>query len=243
MGSMIDFTIGNIQTTAYTSLPEGQGAFPGVVVAFHKDGIDPFTKWLVDDLARNGYAAIAPNHYHILPSLDYIDRRKEYLDDDQLTADIQASVDWLVRDGNADRDRLALIGHCMGGRTTWAGLVGLPNVFKCGCPYYSGGSFLQQGQLPAPMDRLENITCPVMGFFGNDDKNPSPADVEEFSRRLTALNKEHEFHRYDGAGHAFMDWTGKSFNERASRDAWAKTLNFLSQHIGGNTGATVFPYD
>ncbi len=64
MGTTIDFSIGDIQTTAYAAVPDGAGPFPGVVVAFHRDGIDPFTHWIVDDLAANGYAAIAPNSYH-----------------------------------------------------------------------------------------------------------------------------------------------------------------------------------
>ena len=134
MGSTIDFTIGDVKTTAYVAVPDGAGPFPGVVLGFHKEGIDAFTKWAIDDLARNGYAAIAPNHYHILPSLDDIERRKEFLDDKQLTADLKASADWLVRDGKADAGRIGMMGHCMGGRTTWVGLVSLPGVFKCGCP-------------------------------------------------------------------------------------------------------------
>ena len=63
MGTTIDFAIGDIQTTAYVSVPDGPGPFSGVVVTFNKDGPGPFTEWVVDDLAKNGYAAIAPNPY------------------------------------------------------------------------------------------------------------------------------------------------------------------------------------
>ena len=233
MGNFIDLAVGNIQTKAYVALPQGTGPHPGVVVTFHKEGLDDFTEWLVDDLARNGYAAIAPDHYHAMPTGKTIEDRKEFLDDDQMAADLKASADWLGAQALIDGDRLALVGHCMGGRTTWVGLVSLPGVFKCGCPFYSGNAFGQIGAPPPPMERLAAIDAPVMGFFGNDDKNPSPADVDRMSASMTALGKEHEFFRYDGTGHAFMGANPQKFREHSARDAWTRAVKFIALHTGG----------
>ena len=243
MGTTIDFSIGDIQTTAYAAVPDGAGPFPGVVVAFHKDGIDDFTHWVVNDLAKNGYAAIAPNSYHAMPPGKTVEDRKEFLDDAQVTIDLKAAAGWLGSQQNVDGDRLALLGHCMGGRTTWLGLVSLPELFKCGCPFYSGNTFGQVGSPPPPAERFSAIKCPVMGFFGNDDMNPSPADVDRLDKLLTELGKEHVFHQYDGTGHAFMGATREKFRENSARDAWTKTYRFLSQHIGGGVPevADVFP--
>lgn len=238
MGSTIDFIIPDVNdstdiiTNAYVNVPEGPGPFPGVVVAFHKDGIDDFTKWVVDDLAGNGYAAIAPNHYHALPPGMDIERRREFLADEQMALDLKSAADWLEGQKKVDGDRLALLGHCMGGRTTWLGIISWPKLFKCGCPFYSGNTFGQVGSLPPPATRMDAINAPVMGFFGNDDTNPSPEDVDQLEEILMGLEKEHEFHRYDGAGHAFMG--GPKYREHAARDAWTKTLKFLSKHIGGH---------
>jgi len=245
MGTTIDFSIGNIQTTAYAAVPDGDGPFPGVVVAFHKDGIDPFTHWVIDDLASNGYAAVAPNSYHAMPPGKTVDDRKEFLDDAQVTLDLKSAADWLSAQTNVDGDRLAILGHCMGGRTTWLGLVSLPDVFKCGCPFYSGNTFGQIGSPFPPAERFEAIQAPVMGFFGNDDGNPSPADVDKMSQILTELGKEHVFHQYDGTGHAFMGATREKFRENSARDAWTKTYQFLDQHIGGGAPETanVMPAD
>ena len=245
MGQTIDFAIGDIQTDAYVSVPDGAGPFPGVVVAFHKDGIDDFTRWVADDLARNGYAAIAPNSYHAMPPGKTVEDRKEFLDDAQMTRDLKAAADWLAAEGKAGKDRLAILGHCMGGRTTWVGLVSLPGVFKCGCPFYSGNTFGRIGSPPPPAERLAAITCPVMGFFGNDDRNPSPEEVDRLDAMLTELGKEHEFFRYDGAGHAFMGASREKFREHAARDAWTRALKFMSRHIGGGAPETaaVFPQE
>ncbi len=231
MADKIELTIGDVTTTAFVAVPAGGAKHPGVVVTFHRGGMDEFTAWLCDDLATNGYAAIAPNHYHVLPPGMDIERRREFLTDEQLAADLDASAGWLIKEGDADAKRLALMGHCLGGRTTWVGLTSLPNRWKCGCVWYGGGSFNPLGKLPAPIDRLEEIRCPVAGFFGNDDGNPSPDEVNEIAARLTKLDKEHEFHRYDGAGHAFMNAGEASYREEQSKDSWAKALAFIGENI------------
>lgn len=231
MADSIDFTIGDVKTNAIVNTPSGDGPFPGVVVTFHRDGIDDFTAWLLDDLAANGYASIAPNHYHVMPPGMDLERRREFLTDEQMAADLDAAADWLVANANVDPDRLAVMGHCMGGRTTWMALTSMPGRWKCGCVWYGGGSFNQLGKVAAPADRLERIACPVAGFFGNDDGNPSPADVNELDARLTKLGKEHEFHRYDGAGHAFMGFGRPSYREEACKDSWSRAMAFLGKHV------------
>ena len=79
MAKIIDFKIGPINTTAAVGIPSGSGPFPGVVLTFHRYGIDNFTHWLVDDLVKNGFAAIAPNHFHVIPPDKTSDDRKDYL--------------------------------------------------------------------------------------------------------------------------------------------------------------------
>jgi dienelactone hydrolase len=61
------------------------------------------------------------------------------------------------------------------------------------------------GHGPSPYDLSDKIGCPILGLFGDDDPNPSPADVAKISAELTRLGKPHEFHGYAGAGHAFMN--------------------------------------
>jgi carboxymethylenebutenolidase len=84
-----------------------------------------------------------------------------------------------------------------------------------------------KGKTP-PFQLLSGIRGPVIGFFGNDDKNPSPDDVTKIDAELTRLGKAHEFHRYDGAGHAFQNFVRpEQYREAAEKDSWARTLAFL----------------
>lgn len=231
MADTIELKIGDVTTTAFVALPAEAGPFPGVVVAFHKDGLDDFTAWVVDDLAANGFAAIAPNHYHVLPDRADIEQRRDYLTDEQLARDLRAAAGRLAAEQAVDGDRLALIGHCMGGRTTWVGLTSDPGRWRCGCVWYGGNAFVRMGGVPAPTDRLADIACPVAGYFGNDDGNPSPADVDRLDAMLGELGKTYEFHRYDGAGHAFMSFGTERYREEQARDSWAKALRFLGAHL------------
>jgi len=231
MAETIDLAIGNVQTTALTAIPAEGDPVPGVVITFHRGGLDEFTAWLADDLAANGYAAIAPNHYHVLPDGVAIDDRRDHLTDEQMTFDIETSADWLADQDRVDGARLALIGHCMGGRTTLVGLAAFPERWRCGCDWYGGRIFSTMGDVPSPADRIGDIACPVAGFFGNDDADPSPDDVDRLDALLTGHGIEHEFHRYDDAGHAFMNFTSDNHREAAARDSWVKALDFLGRHL------------
>jgi carboxymethylenebutenolidase len=228
---IIDFQIGPVATTAAVAAPPGNGPFPGVVLTFHRNGIDEFTHWLVDDLAANGFAVVAPNHFHALPPGKGPDDRKDYLTDEQMGLDLRAAAAWLVAQPNVGSRKFGLMGHCMGGRTTWLGLVDSPELWACGCVWYGGGALRRMGNMPPPSERLGNIVAPVAGFFGNDDKNPSPADVDKFDAILLGLGKAHEFHRYDKTGHAFVNRWSSNYREAAALDSRAKAFAFLRQHI------------
>ena len=72
---------------------------------------------------------------------------------------------------------------------------------------------------------------PYIGF-GNDDQNPSPADVDDYEAALKNAGVAYTFHRYDGAGHAFQ-WKENPdrYRESASEDAWDKVLAFFDTHL------------
>ena len=82
------------------------------------------------------------------------------------------------------------------------------------------------------IDAPPDMACPVIGFFGNDDQNPSSQDVTDISATLDAAGKEHEFHRYDGAGHGFQDFSRpERHHEQASDDAWERVLGFSGDKL------------
>jgi carboxymethylenebutenolidase len=87
------------------------------------------------------------------------------------------------------------------------------------------------GEGPAPFDQTGAIACPVLGLFGNDDGNPKPDDVAKIDAEMTRLGKAHEFHSYDGAGHAFMSEGRPSYRPETAADAWEKCVGWFRRYL------------
>jgi carboxymethylenebutenolidase len=77
----------------------------------------------------------------------------------------------------------------------------------------------------------KDLSCPLLGLFGADDKMPGPDETAELSRVLTDLGKQHEFHTYDNAGHAFFAVDRPSYRVEAANDGWEKIWDFYGRYL------------
>jgi carboxymethylenebutenolidase len=128
-----------------------------------------------------------------------------------------------------------VIGYCSGGRQAVLCACRLP--FDAAVDCY--GAFVLA---PSPSevnlnvrpldDDLPNLTCPLLGLFGADDRNPAPAEVAELERRLTGLGKDVTFHSYEDAGHAFFAVDRPAYRVAAAEDGWRRIANFFGTHLG-----------
>jgi carboxymethylenebutenolidase len=83
-----------------------------------------------------------------------------------------------------------------------------------------------------PIALSGQIRGKVIGIFGNDDENPSQDDVDDIDAALTAAGVDHEFHRYDGAGHGFQDFVNdERFRKEATVDSWARVMAFFAREL------------
>jgi carboxymethylenebutenolidase len=223
----------------YLEVPAGGGAVPGVVVIQHGPGVDRFIEDRVEDLARHGHAAAAPDLYHRQPQ-DGADMmtRIGRLRDEEILADADATVAHLRRLPDARVSDLAVLGFCMGGRVAYLLAGARPAVWRAAGVFYGGNIMRAWGSGPSPYDLTGDIACPLIGFFGAEDANPSPDDVKAIGAELTRHGKPHEFHMYDGANHAFLNFTNAERHRPGpARDAWAKMLAFLDRHLRDPAGA------
>jgi carboxymethylenebutenolidase len=218
--------------------PEGDGPHPGIVVAQHlpiaHKGLekDPFTIDIGNSLAKSGYVSVIPFLFHWwAPETDITIKRDEFRDDRSI-ADMDAAFHLLAEMDNVDENRIGIIGHCWGGRLSWLHACHNPQ-YKALVTLYGGRLKLGMGNAARPpIEMTGNIPCPVMGIFGNEDRNPSPEDVADLGVALSAANIPHEFYQYEGAGHGFQDFVDKErYREKQARDAWGKIRGFLSEHL------------
>ena len=218
----------------YVAVPEGAGPFPAVNIAFHVGGMDEFDKIMADRFAKEGYVAVVPDLFHRLspealagPRLD----RLGYLSDPEIIADMNAAADWLCTDRRVDNNRLGVTGFCMGGRIAWL-MAAVDDRYQATVPFYGGHIMSPWGAADkSPFDLAAGINCPMLFHFGEIDGNPSQADLVKLDAELNRLGKEHTFHTYPGADHAFMDWTGARYNQPGAELAWPRTLEFFGKHL------------
>jgi carboxymethylenebutenolidase len=233
MGASWDSTrVDGRDMTIYTSVPAAKGPVPAIVVIQHQGGVDEFVEEMTERVASAGYVGAAPDLYH-RDGPDCRDdgpTRRARLLDVNVVKDVNATVDFLQRHSAVDGRRLGIVGFCMGGRVAYL-MAAAQAAFRVAVDYYGGNIMVPWGSGPAPFERTAEIQCPLMGFFGEDDANPSPADMRKLDAELTRFGKTHEFYAYPGANHAFMNRRGARYHAQADRDSWPKALAFFEKHL------------
>ena len=222
----------------YSKAPAGAAQAPGIVVIIHGPGLDTFIEDRVDDLARHGYAAAAPDLFHRQPD-DGADMmaRIGRLRDNEILADADATIAHLRNLKETRVTDLAVLGFCMGGRITYLLAGARPAAWRAAGVFYGGSIMKAWGDSPTPFDLTGNIACPVIGFFGAEDTNPSPDDVKKIHAEMTRLGKPHEFHMYEGAGHAFLNFgNAERHRPKQAADAWEKMLAYLDRQLKQKAG-------
>src|SRR3954447_13599974 len=228
---------------AYLARPTEQSRRGGMVFIHHLPGYDRETKEFVRRAADAGYDAICPHLYsRVGRDVSYDDAAAQVradggVPDEQVIGDVRGAVDHL-RGLDTSNGRVAVIGHCSGGRHTFLAAATLPIDAAIVC---YGGLIVGETppQLPTMVplvDRAPDVRCPVLGLFGNDDQFPTPAQVDEIDKALTEAGKDHEFHRYDGASHAFFSPDRTAYRVDAALDGWERIWAFVGTHLKGRAG-------
>ena len=217
----------------YVSAPDSSTRAPAIVVVQGQTGVDDFVEFS-DMVAREGFVAAAPDLYHRDPAdcKDDAPTRRMRLTDSTVIADINATVGYLQSHKSVNPAQIGIVGFCMGGRAVYLMSAVNPDI-KAGVMYYGGDPFHAWGDGPSPFERTKNIHCPIMGHFGEDDKNPSPADMKKLDAELTRLGKAHEFHSYPNAAHAFANFGSGNYREHAAKASWPRTFGFVAKHLKG----------
>ena len=176
--------------------PEGDGPVPGIMVAQHlpiaHEGLekDPFTLDIGERLAAAGYACVIPFVFHWWPPEEDIEVKRTAWRDDWTIADLEAANAVLTGLDRVDTNRIGIIGHCWGGRIAFLGACRFP-LYKACATLYGGRIKVAMGETSTPpIELADQIQGSIIGIFGNDDQNPSPADVDDIDAALNAAGVE-----------------------------------------------------
>ena len=225
--------------TAYVARPSGAGPFPGVVLIHHLPGWSELYIEMTRKFAHNGYIAICHNLYERNGQGNPDDvaakvRADGGVPDAQMVGDTEAAVKWM-RAQPGHNGKVGLFGSCSGGRHAFIYACQKKDVDAC-IELWGGGVVMTKEELnakkpKAPIDMTKDLCCPLLGLFGNDDRAPSPEQVNQHEAELKKQGKAHEFHRYDGAGHGFFYNHRPLYRVEQAMDGWNKVFQFFGKHL------------
>ena len=226
---------------AYFARPLGDGPFPGVVLIHHAPGWDELYREFTRRFAHHGYMALCPNLYfregHGTPEdVAAKVRGAGGVGDDQVVGDVVSSSQYLRALPNSN-GKIGVIGTCSGGRQTYLVACRTKN-FDAAVDCWGGrvvmaAEDLNPKQPVSPLDYTKDLSCPLLGLFGEDDQNPSPDQVAQQEAELKKHGKNYEFHSYPGAGHGFFYYDRAAYRQEQAVDGWQKVFAFFGQHLGG----------
>lgn len=226
----VELTSGERTLHCFVAYPEVSTKALTVIVIHENRGLTDWVRSLADQLAAEGYIAIAPDllsdfneeydRTSTFPSSDAARNAIYELDADQVTHDLEVAQDYVTQLPAANGQN-AVMGFCWGGSQTFRFATNNDEI-KAAMVFY--------GTAPKEPEPFLQIEAPVYGFYGGNDQRVN-ATLEGTRRMMTAAGKSYEIAVYDGAGHAYMrrgdDPNADQPNRMARNQSWERILEIL----------------
>lgn len=204
--------------------PVGGGA--GVILIHEFWGVNEQIKKTADKISAEGYLVLAVDLYNgkIAQNVDEAKKMKDEVTDEHALEQIRRAILELEKNG-VPANKIAVWGFCFGGSIAFKSAV--ENLGAGAYVIYYGSMITEQKEI------LEKIQKPVLGIFGGQDQGIPTTKVESMKKMLDLLGKKNETYIYPNAGHAFANETRESYNPADAKDAWEKTMAFLTKYLKG----------
>ena len=202
---------------AFIVHPERADKAPVVIVIMEIFGMSDWVKSTTDQLAADGFIAIAPDFPSLKDNPGAGNPTQGITAADVIT-DCNAVRDYALKLPNAN-GKLATVGFCWGGGMSFAYAAAQPEL-NAAVVFYG---------TPPTDDKLAQIKAPVDGFYGGNDARVT-ATVNPTKDKMAKLNKSYDAHIFDGAGHGFMRAQSPGANAKAAQEAWPMVIKFLKDN-------------
>jgi carboxymethylenebutenolidase len=227
-GEWVQVKHDNRSVSTFVVYPESKQKAPVILVIHEIFGMTDWVRSVADELAANGYIAVAPDllsgmapnggRSSDFPTPDAAREANSKLDNNQVTADLNAVADY-AKKLPASNGKLAVVGFCWGGGQSFRFATDRKDL---------AAAFVFYG--PPPKD-VSPITAPVYGFYGGNDARID-ATIPEAEAAMKKAGKKYEPVTYEGAGHGFMragedPANTNPANKKAHDEAWQRWLKLL----------------
>lgn len=237
----LDIQVGGQPMGTYLTQPRGPGPWPGLVVAIEGFGVTDHIKAVANRLAAEGYLVAVPDMYHrfgrfATASYDDYDAARNLMhqvSDDEALADLGAALDYIAALPARQGGSLGLIGFRVGGRWAYLTACQRPDV-RALISFYGNltSSDMSGREAPLPMDLTLGLRAAVLLLAGAGGEPLSPDDLSAVVARLRSHGKAVDSIAYPGTHRGFFCDPDPSFDAAAAADAWTRTLEWLTNHLG-----------
>ena len=223
--------------SAFVARPQAPNG-AGIVILPDVRGLFRFYEDLASRFAIAGVTAIAIDYFGRTAGVSARSESFEYAlhvektKSDQISQDVAAAIAHLRSLPGANLKAIFTVGFCFGGGNSLqqaANSHGLSGVIA-----FYGSPTRPRSGAPAPIERVREFECPVLGLYGGADHGISVEDVHKFDAALTRAGIEHEIHIYPNAPHSFFDRTYDQYKQE-SADAWQRMIAFIRAHTPQTT--------
>ena len=224
---------GDREVNCYVTYPEVKGKAPVILVIHEIFGLTDWAQSVTDELAENGYIAIAPDLLSGMApggggtaeagSTQAATKLVSALPPAQVTADLNAAADYAVK-LPVGTGKLSVVGFCWGGAQAFRYAANNPDL-KAAFVFYG---------TPPKQEEMAKINCPIYGFYGEMDTHVTPT-VAKTVDLMKQEKKTFEPVIYDGAGHGFMRLgepaapDASDANKKAHDAAWTRLKEKLQK--------------
>ena len=242
----------------YYTLPEGKGPFPSVIFVHGgpRARTDAGYDWRVQYLVSQGYAVVQPQFRGSRGwGKSFMHAGNRQWGTGVMQTDVYDCIPWLLEQGIATRDRVAVFGGSYGGYAVTAALCFSPDTFACGISLFgpqdlllhlrqmnevdspfAGEDALTVGDINDPADRerlraispvyhAENFRAPLLLYYGGKDTLIPPQHSIRLAEALRRAGKQVTVHTHPEEAHGFL-------HPRREPQFYANHIvPFLKQHL------------
>jgi len=215
--SEIQLLVNNNTANAYLAAPEDGG--PGVLVLHAWWGLKPFFKQVCDQLAAQGFTALAPDLYQnqIATTIEEAKALIEQRNSELMGDIVKAAKDHLV---SLREDKpIGVLGFSMGASWSLELASNEPDVSAAVIFYGSAG-----------VD-FRDIKAKILGHFAEVDDWEPLDEVRVMEADMKAANLEVTFHIYPKVSHWFVENDRPEYDSTAALLAWSRTFEFFRKNL------------
>ena len=226
----VDVPLGDRRLRTWVEYPAGEGRAPVVLVLQHEPGLDDWMRSVADQLASEGFIAVAPDlfsgfgpgggNFDSFPAPDVAMRQAgTRLTTNEAMRRALVAAEFGLKLPRAS-SAIGVLGVGSGGALAFRFAAEAPTVHAA-VVFYGA----------APDESvLRRVKAPVIGFYGDDDEAVT-ATVDAAAETMKRIGKPFEVHRYEGATHAFLTIQFEGRNTPAAEQAWPRATAFLKDHL------------